>query len=335
MENNEDNEVISVRLLNRYSSIPYSSKSTEVQTISYENVEESIYPYTSNSLNNEDETDSTTLQNSSSNPIFPILEITNNATTTSTTTTTATTTTTSTTSRPITQNSYEYDWSSSRIEIPDSVEASVENWSIPIEELPLPTSTHLPSSSAMVITTTSTEPTIAPQAKIIGERKRVARMYDEYQKPPEMDLRRMNFGNLNGFRFKDLFPQGSIPESMEQPNSKHYARPHSGASSGCPCAKRHQESYDYTEDGDDYFDNQQPPNVQFPRIKRLLAGKSSTLEDELPETDLSIERAERMQGALERIMGIVTIISHVDNFIQKKTKQSIKRLARLYDSSEE
>uniref|UniRef100_A0A182QL98 Uncharacterized protein n=1 Tax=Anopheles farauti TaxID=69004 RepID=A0A182QL98_9DIPT len=66
----------------------------------------------------------------------------------------------------------------------------------------------------------------------------------------------------------------------------------------------------------------------FPAMSRLLAaGSGETLES-------SVERAEKVHGTLERLMGIVTIFSHVDEFIQRKTKQSIRRLARLYESEE-
>ncbi|XP_058129153.1 uncharacterized protein LOC131288854 [Anopheles ziemanni] len=67
----------------------------------------------------------------------------------------------------------------------------------------------------------------------------------------------------------------------------------------------------------------------FPAMSRLLAPGSSE-----PATEGSVERAEKVHGTLERLMGIVTIFSHVDEFIQRKTKQSIRRLARLYESEE-
>uniref|UniRef100_A0A182P586 Uncharacterized protein n=1 Tax=Anopheles epiroticus TaxID=199890 RepID=A0A182P586_9DIPT len=66
-----------------------------------------------------------------------------------------------------------------------------------------------------------------------------------------------------------------------------------------------------------------------PAMSRLLA---TPVSGEALES--SVERAEKVHGTLERLMGIVTIFSHVDEFIQRKTKQSIRRLARLYESEE-
>uniref|UniRef100_A0A182WNT3 Uncharacterized protein n=1 Tax=Anopheles minimus TaxID=112268 RepID=A0A182WNT3_9DIPT len=95
------------------------------------------------------------------------------------------------------------------------------------------------------------------------------------------------------------------------------------------------DDYDYYDDYD-YNEVQKLPSPRaladrpmlFPAMSRLLAGGSG----EHPEN--SIERAEKVHGTLERLMGIVTIFSHVDDFIQRKTKQSIRRLARLYESEE-
>uniref|UniRef100_A0A182FQV2 Uncharacterized protein n=1 Tax=Anopheles albimanus TaxID=7167 RepID=A0A182FQV2_ANOAL len=64
----------------------------------------------------------------------------------------------------------------------------------------------------------------------------------------------------------------------------------------------------------------------FPVVSHLLA------QEENGEN--SMERAQVVHGALERLMGIVTIFSHVDELIQRRTKKSIRRLARLYESDE-
>uniref|UniRef100_A0A3F2YVE5 Uncharacterized protein n=1 Tax=Anopheles culicifacies TaxID=139723 RepID=A0A3F2YVE5_9DIPT len=95
------------------------------------------------------------------------------------------------------------------------------------------------------------------------------------------------------------------------------------------------DDYDYYDDYD-YNEVQKMPSPRaladrpmlFPAMSRLLAGGSSEVQES------SIERAEKVHGTLERLMGIVTIFSHVDDFIQRKTKQSIRRLARLYESEE-
>ncbi|ETN60813.1 hypothetical protein AND_007563 [Anopheles darlingi] len=64
----------------------------------------------------------------------------------------------------------------------------------------------------------------------------------------------------------------------------------------------------------------------FPVVSQLLA------QEENGEN--SAERAQMVHGALERLMGIVTIFSHVDELIQRRTKKSIRRLARFYESDE-
>ncbi|XP_052889602.1 uncharacterized protein LOC128297926 [Anopheles moucheti] len=93
------------------------------------------------------------------------------------------------------------------------------------------------------------------------------------------------------------------------------------------------DDYDYYDDYD-YNEVQKRPRsladrpMLFPAMSRLLAVGSSEVQES------SIERAEKVHGTLERLMGIVTIFSHVDDFIQRKTKQSIRRLARLYESEE-
>uniref|UniRef100_A0A182JQD5 Uncharacterized protein n=1 Tax=Anopheles christyi TaxID=43041 RepID=A0A182JQD5_9DIPT len=93
---------------------------------------------------------------------------------------------------------------------------------------------------------------------------------------------------------------------------------------------------DYDDEYDDYDYNElklpATPSrpLFFPAMSRLLASASS---GEQPEGS-SVERAQKVHGTLERLMGIVTIFSHVDEFIQRKTKQSIRRLARLYESEE-
>ncbi|XP_058822896.1 uncharacterized protein LOC131684222 [Topomyia yanbarensis] len=329
METDADNEVISVRLLNRYST-QFTSATTDLENVSYENIQDSRYTDTSTNKAvstvtepAHDTTDSTTLK-------------TEPARDTTDSTTLKTETTPIPIIAPIIQDSFEHDWEHSREDIPESLEPSVERFTMTIKPIASRTSTQRPHSSTAVIATTSTTPTMPPETKNVGERKRVARKHDDYHRPPGIDLRRLNIGNLDGFRFQDLFSHRSIPESIEQPAIEHHqVQPHASLKTGCPCAKHGRKFVDYDENEDDYPDYEQSTDVQFPRMKRLLAGQSPMLEENLPATDLSIERAERMQGALERIMGIVTIISHVDNFIQKKTKQSIRRLARLYESSEE
>ncbi|XP_061499876.1 uncharacterized protein LOC133391273 [Anopheles gambiae] len=93
--------------------------------------------------------------------------------------------------------------------------------------------------------------------------------------------------------------------------------------------------YDEYDDYEDYGELKLPPAparpLLLPAMSRLLA-PPAVGSGEHPES--SVERAEKVHGTLERLMGIVTIFSHVDEFIQRKTKQSIRRLARLYESEE-
>uniref|UniRef100_A0A182V2N3 Uncharacterized protein n=2 Tax=Anopheles merus TaxID=30066 RepID=A0A182V2N3_ANOME len=93
--------------------------------------------------------------------------------------------------------------------------------------------------------------------------------------------------------------------------------------------------YDEYDDYEDYGELKLPPAparpLLLPAMSRLLAAPAVGSGE---HHESSVERAEKVHGTLERLMGIVTIFSHVDEFIQRKTKQSIRRLARLYESEE-
>lgn len=184
---------------------------------------------------------------------------------------------------------------------------------------------------------------------VLGTRKRTARNHADYYQYPSIDLDQLDFDDLeysegDEIRLKELLATRFIPESSEQHRSDQ------PTNKDCTCATEkpqsasvNAEDYDYYQD----FPTPQPhppmlphhANGRFARRKRLQRQQPEQASDEylpptMPMDATSMERAERMHGALERIMGIVTIMSHVDNFIQKKTKQSIRRLARLYESSE-
>uniref|UniRef100_A0AAG5CZA9 Uncharacterized protein n=1 Tax=Anopheles atroparvus TaxID=41427 RepID=A0AAG5CZA9_ANOAO len=139
-----------------------------------------------------------------------------------------------------------------------------------------------------------------------------------------------------------LLPRSIRPQNKAQPSEE-------APTCGCQHRKRslapHQfsseENAELAGDYDDYdydyndvrrsaprFDKLGDGPMLFPVMSRLLAPASSEPQEG------SVERAEMVHGTLERLMGIVTIFSHVDEFIQRKTKQSIRRLARLYDSEE-
>ncbi|XP_049279788.1 uncharacterized protein LOC125762079 [Anopheles funestus] len=202
-------------------------------------------------------------------------------------------------------------------------------------------STHRPSSSTQqtsssrVVTPTTTTTTSA--------------------KPhiPKIDITKLNLDHLEN----DLLPFPTLipPQALALPPVSSSARllPRSIKpdevipTCGCQHKKRSlakdlYSSEEMLDPVDDYYDDYDYNEVQkmisprslanrpmlFPAMSRLLAAGSG----EMPES--SIERAEKVHGTLERLMGIVTIFSHVDEFIQRKTKQSIRRLARLYESDE-
>ncbi|XP_055541286.1 uncharacterized protein LOC129727456 [Wyeomyia smithii] len=303
IENDEDNEVISVRLLNSFISNPYSSTVHEVQDVFYENIQ-TTSPDTGSSITEP--------------PHYP-----------------------ATTEDDLLRSTHESTENFISSTTESIVEHLNEETSISTTSRELQTTTkpiYVQTSAALVLTPaavpieTTTEQVITPLAPVIGTRKRVARNFEDFKIAPEIDLKRLNFGNMHGLRIRDLLASSLPPESTEQSDTP---STNTKSSAECPCSSRKtRKSVDY-DTYDDYTDYEQPPAVQFPRLKNLFSDQGQSQDNDAPETDTAIERAERIQGALERIMGIVTIISHVDNFIQKKTKQSIKRLARLYESGEE
>ncbi|XP_058055927.1 uncharacterized protein LOC131207333 [Anopheles bellator] len=163
---------------------------------------------------------------------------------------------------------------------------------------------------------------------------------------PKLDITKLNLQHLEDEFLSYPSLAGTVsrvrPRSIKAAPEMDNSPP--PPSCGCQHRKRAapRHSYSYEDDGDgeqDYGDydyvndlrSRTPKGgaVLFPVMSRLLA---PVAPDEHVES--SVERAEKVHGALERLMGIVTIFSHVDEFIQKKTKQSIRRLARLYESEE-
>ncbi|XP_062560706.1 uncharacterized protein LOC134224997 isoform X2 [Armigeres subalbatus] len=322
MENDEENEVISVRLLNSH----LKPISADNKHDSYEHVPE---------FSAEKVVSKTDIKNTLSNTIE---------------TTTVSFQMLTTMPQKPEDYSLEKDWIQSRIEIP-----------ISSEEMEIATTTTIPKPQTSSITThippftTSVLPPTTPKAPLVfGNRRRKARNYNYYDELPEVDLDHIDPDELeesamNGKRLKDLIAQGfkrnNVEDSSRSKNRRAKTRPTSTTTTICPCAKRRKHppptnDYYAFDDDNDYNDHSESI-PQRPPVKKRLINQQNRLpsddddEDYLDDLNASLERAERVQGALERIMGIVTIMSHVDSFIHKKTKQSIRRLAKLYESVEE
>lgn len=214
-----------------------------------------------------------------------------------------------------------------------------------------PSSTTTSTTLRPTTSTSTVNPVVVtPQPMVFGTRKRTARNHADYYQYPSIDLDQLDFDDLeysdvDGMRLKELLATRFIPESSEQ---HHRDQP---TNKDCPCATEQPQSAPVDAEDYDYYQDLPTPqphppmmphhaNARFARRKRLQRQQPEQASEEYLAPTMpmdgatSMERAERMHGALERIMGIVTIMSHVDNFIQKKTKQSIRRLARLYESSE-
>ncbi|XP_053670567.1 uncharacterized protein LOC128720893 [Anopheles nili] len=170
---------------------------------------------------------------------------------------------------------------------------------------------------------------------------------------PRIDISKLNLEHLESelVAFPTLIPPQALAYSSSSSSTRLLPRsikPEQAPACGCQHRKRSvrrsqhssEEFGDPAGDYDDYdydYNDLRKVSVNkplasrpmfLPAMSRLLApGSAEPLES-------SIERAEKVHGTLERLMGIVTIFSHVDEFIQKKTKQSIRRLARLYESEE-
>ncbi|XP_055605099.1 uncharacterized protein LOC129753323 [Uranotaenia lowii] len=338
-ENDEDNEVISVRLLNRYHhATPFAFVTENQDHVSYENVNESP----------ENVTWKTTERVESLNV--------------SSASTTATREVTTITNTPMDADIYdgdislEHGWVHSKLEIPESSE---EHYTQHTTMTP----TTVQSTSKMTTkpsTKQSTHPTTV-SAFVLSSRKRLARDHNQPISLKDVDSSMPNYSDIHG---KEIDRKLLVSENKKPRKSK--------AKLDCPCANQrttttttstteqplNYDEYEYDELEDDYeidpprlYDSNYAtttslpttttlPQRFLPRSKRLLVdsyqnddSEYGSFEDQ--QDTLSVERAERMQGALERIMGFVTIMSHVDSFIQKKTKQSIRRLAKLYQSGEE
>uniref|UniRef100_A0A182SY16 Uncharacterized protein n=1 Tax=Anopheles maculatus TaxID=74869 RepID=A0A182SY16_9DIPT len=177
------------------------------------------------------------------------------------------------------------------------------------------------------------------------------------QRPPapKIDITKLNLDHLENdlLSFSTLVPPQAL--ALASVSSSVRLLPRSikpeemAPTCGCQHSKRSlsknlyssEETVDPAEDYDEYDDydyneveRMPAPRsfgdrpMLFPAMSRLLAAGSGEVQES------SVERAEKVHGTLERLMGIVTIFSHVDEFIQRKTKQSIRRLARLYESEE-
>nr|XP_019537386.2 uncharacterized protein LOC109408513 [Aedes albopictus] len=329
MEKDEANEVIAVRLLNSHRTTSFQPNSAELQNVSYENVQEdpkvTLYD---GEKGQSDVIEPTTIS-------IQLLS------------------TTSKTSLPADDYSLEKDWIRSRIEIPVSSEED-HGPSLVTSTTPKfrteATTTHVPSL------TTSSLPHTTPKVPLIfGYRRRKPRNYNYYDDLPEIDFDQIDVSELEDSkiddqRFKDIIAEGFQRSHEDKPSRSKKRRPKkqpkTTSTTPCPCLYQKRQplpSYDYAIDYDDVNDDDQyiEPEPRRPPVKKRLISQQNRLpppaneDDYLTDPSSSIERVERVQSALERIMGIVTIMSHVDSFIHKKTKQSIRRLAKLYESVEE
>ncbi|XP_053660005.1 uncharacterized protein LOC128709046 [Anopheles marshallii] len=172
------------------------------------------------------------------------------------------------------------------------------------------------------------------------------------QRPPvpKIDIKKLNLDHLENdlLSFSTLVPPQALALASVSSSARLLPRSIKPEEAVPTCGCQHKkrslsknlyssedpvDDYDYYDDYD-YNEVQKRPRsladrpMLFPAMSRLLAVGSSEVQES------SIERAEKVHGTLERLMGIVTIFSHVDDFIQRKTKQSIRRLARLYESEE-
>ncbi|XP_052565932.1 uncharacterized protein LOC120414801 [Culex pipiens pallens] len=345
LETDEDNEVISVRLLNSFQLMkPYAGLQKEEeeeeleegQNVSYENI-----------LESEDGPVELTSRNDTA--VMSLLETSTVSTSTSSSSTTSSRSTTSSSSTTGLSSSTSSSSSTSRsttVEVPTE-QATTST----IEPMTRPSSTTTSTTLRPTTSTSTVNPVVVtPQPIVFGNRKRTARNHADYYQYPSIDLDQLDFDDLeysdvDGMRLKELLATRFIPKSSEQ---HHRDQP---TNKDCPCATEQPQSAPVDAEDYDYYQDLPTPqphppmmphhaNARFARRKRLQRQQPEQASEEYLAPTMpmdgatSMERAERMHGALERIMGIVTIMSHVDNFIQKKTKQSIRRLARLYESSE-
>ncbi|XP_065092636.1 uncharacterized protein LOC135713449 [Ochlerotatus camptorhynchus] len=325
VENDEENEVIAVRLLNSHLSKSLLSNPVDVQNVSYESVQDVRTDENRTELETEgiqrDTIETTTARNKME----------------------------STTSQTLHSydKSLEEDWVRSQIEIPlssEEEEIHYEGSKIIATPGSFTTSTTLttpkstPTTAKILFRATTLPPSTFRSPVVFGYRRRKARNHHYYyDELPEIDFDQIDLGDLedseiNGKRLKELVAHGYEPESIEQPVRPRKRRPKMQPiqTTECPCAnERRQQSVD------DYDDQSVEHRQLAPLKKRFINQQNQLPTEDFLDPDMSMEQAERVQGALERIMGIVTIMSHVDSFIHKKTKQSIRRLAKLYESEEE
>ncbi|XP_055637182.1 uncharacterized protein LOC129775928 isoform X2 [Toxorhynchites rutilus septentrionalis] len=314
VENNEENEVISVRLLNSFQLTPFSSISTEVQNILYENVQETPENNTAQKPINEwnitmvpYDRIKTTMTPSSNNTSPKVVQ-------------------------SITDDSLEHDWVYSRLEIPESTEEPNKSFTT-TDAKTWDTSERQISKSTTALVNTSTVRNSHPPEIVVASRKRTARNKNSYHSW-QSDLNNINLEDLDYSEVLDEIMQSELSSSSSGAESEEQSDEYTDQPSeeqhnsigNCRCAEKNRPTK-VTK-----CDHPRSPQHIFRR--RLHNRHDGQVVDDSSSPNLSIEHTERMQSAFERFMGLVTIMSHVDSFIQKKAKQSIRRLARLYESNE-
>lgn len=75
------------------------------------------------------------------------------------------------------------------------------------------------------------------------------------------------------------------------------------------------------------------PHGEIVRPAQQAAKAKQTLAERL-RNESSGERAERMQKGIQRLMHFVTIVGHVDSYLSKRFRTGVKKMAQLYDSTE-
>lgn len=75
------------------------------------------------------------------------------------------------------------------------------------------------------------------------------------------------------------------------------------------------------------------PIGEIVRPAQQAAKAKQTLAERL-QNESSAERAERIQKNIQRLMHFVTIVGHVDSYLSKRFRTGVKKMAQLYDSTE-
>lgn len=70
-------------------------------------------------------------------------------------------------------------------------------------------------------------------------------------------------------------------------------------------------------------------------VRPALVAKPKKPLTNMLQNETSAERAERVQKGIQRLMHFITIVGHVDSYLTKRFRTGVKKMARLYDSTED